>query len=262
MSQYQSAAGFPTTHWSRVLRAADPTDREGRDALERLCRDYWYPLYAFARRQGLDREEAGDLVQGFLADLIERRDLTKADPARGRFRSFLRTACSHFLSHARDHDRALKRGGGRTPVSIDLQDAEGRYINEPAHDLTAERLFERRWAMVLLGHVLARLESEANRGGKSDLFDHLRPMLEGDDVVDSYKEIGETLQMSEGSVKVAAHRFRGRYRQILREEVARTVADPADIDAEIADLLKGVVVIPTPSEKFDVTFLDPSVMRI
>jgi RNA polymerase sigma factor (sigma-70 family) len=240
MSEYQSAAGFPTTHWSCVLRAGHPTDREGRDALERLCRDYWYPLYAFARRQGLDREEAGDLVQGFLADLIERRDLTKADPSRGRFRSFLGTACSHFLSHARDHDRAMMRGGGRTPVSIDLQDAEGRYINEPAHDLTAERLFERRWAMVLLGHVLARLESEASRGGKSELFQHLRPMLEGNDMLDSYKEIGETLQMSEGSVKVAAHRFRGRYRQILREEVARTVADPADIDAEIADLLKAL----------------------
>jgi RNA polymerase sigma-70 factor (ECF subfamily) len=241
MSEYLSAAGFPTTHWSRVLRAAaDPTDREGRDALERLCRDYWYPLYAFVRRKGLDREEAGDLVQGFLADLIERRDLTKADPSRGRFRSFLRTACSHFLSHARGHDRAMKRGGGQTPVSIDVQDAEGRYINEPAHDLTAERLFERRWALALLGHVLARLESEANRAGKSDLFDRLRTMLEGDDLVESYSEIGESLQMSEGAVKVAAHRFRGRYRQILREEVARTVADPAEIDAEITDLLRAL----------------------
>ena len=141
MSENRSAAGFPTTQWSRVLRAGDARDREGRDALEQLCRDYWYPLYAFARRRGLDREEAGDLVQGFLADLIERGDLTKADPSRGRFRSFLRTACSHFLSHAREHDRALKRGGGRAPVSIDLRDAEGRYLNEPAHDLTAERLF-------------------------------------------------------------------------------------------------------------------------
>jgi RNA polymerase sigma-70 factor (ECF subfamily) len=144
------------------------------------------------------------------------------------------------LSHARDHDRALKRGGGRTPVSIDLQDAEGRYINEPAHDLTPERLYERRWALVLLGHVLARLESEANRAGKSALFDRLRPMLEGDDLGESYSEIGESLQMSAGSVKVAAHRFRGRYRQILREEVARTVADPAEIDAEIADLLRAL----------------------
>jgi DNA-directed RNA polymerase specialized sigma24 family protein len=240
MSEHLPAAGFPTTHWSRVLRAGDPTDREGREALERLCRDYWYPLYAFARRQGLDRDQAGDLVQGFLTDLIERRDLAKADPSRGRFRSFLRTACAHFLSHTREHDRAAKRGGGRAPVSIDLRDAEGRYVNEPAHDLTAERLFERRWAMVLLGHVLARLEAEASRAGNSDLFDHLRPLLEGGDPAESYKQIGQTLQMSEGSVKVAAHRFRGRYRQLLREEVARTIADPADIDAEIADLLRAL----------------------
>lgn len=240
MSDYPSAAGFPTTHWSRVLRAGDPTDREGRDALERLCRDYWYPLYAFARRQGLDREEASDLVQGFLADFIERLDLAKADPSRGRFRSFLKTACAHFLSHTRDHDRAAKRGGGRSPVSIDLQDAEGRYTNEPSHDLTAERLFERRWALVLLGHVLTRLEAEASRGGNSDLFAHLRPLLEGDDLEESYRQIGESLQMSEGSVKVAVHRFRSRYRQLLREEVARTVADPAEIDAEIADLLRSL----------------------
>ncbi len=125
-------------------------------------------------------------------------------------------------------------------MSIDLQDAEGRYINEPAHDLTAERLFERRWALVLLGHVLARLESEARRSGKSDLLARLRPMLEGDDLEESYKEIGKSLQISEGSVKVAAHRLRGRYRQILREEVARTVADPAEIDAEIAELLRAL----------------------
>lgn len=240
MSEKPSAARFPTTQWSRVLRAGDASDREGRDALEQLCRDYWYPLYAFARRRGLDREEAGDLVQGFLADLLERGDLTKADPARGRFRSFLRTACSHFLSHAREHDRALKRGGGHAPVSIDVRDAEGRYINEPAHDLTAERLYERRWATVLLGHVLGRLESEVRGSGKAALFARLRPLLEGDELVASYREIAESLQMSEGAVKVAAHRFRGRYRQILREEVARTVADPAEVDAELADLLKAL----------------------
>jgi RNA polymerase sigma factor (sigma-70 family) len=232
--------GFPTTHWSRVLRASDPQDREGRDALEGLCRDYWYPLYAFVRRQGLDHEAASDVVQGFLADLIERRDLAKADLARGRFRSFLRTACAHHLAHVRDRERAAKRGAGRIPVSIDLRDAEGRYLNEPAHDLTAERLFERRWAMVLLEHVLARLESEAGRRGNSALFVHLRPLLEGGDVENSYQQIGEALQMSEGSVKVAAHRLRGRYRQLLLEEVARTVADPAEIDAEIADLLRAL----------------------
>jgi hypothetical protein len=133
------------------------------------------------------------------------------------------------------------RGGGQTPVSIDWQDAEGRYLNEPAHDLTAERLFERRWATVLLGYVLARLESEAGLAGKADLFNHLRPLLEGEDLAESYRSIGEALRMSEGAVKVAAHRFRGRYRQILREEVARTVADLADVDAEIADLLRALV---------------------
>jgi len=240
MPESTPSAKFPTTHWSRVLRAGDPIDPQGRDALEELCRDYWYPLYALARRQGLDRDAAGDLVQGFLADFIERRDLAKADPSRGRFRSFLKTACIHFLSHARDYDRAQKRGGGRTSISIDMQDAEGRYINEPIHNLTAERLFERRWALVLLGHVLTRLESEANRGGKSDLFAHLRPLLEGDDLAESYKQVGAALHMSEGSVKVAAHRFRSRYRQLLREEVARTVSDPAEIDAEIADLLRAL----------------------
>ena len=240
MSEKPSAARFPTTQWSRVLRAGDASDREGRDALEQLCRDYWYPLYAFARRRGLDREEAGDLVQGFLADLLERGDLAKADPSRGRFRSFLRTACSHFLSHAREHDRALKRGGGRAPLSLDLRDAEGRYINEPAHELTAEHLFERRWATVLLGHVLARLESEVSKSGKGALLARFGPILEGDNLVESYKEIGDALQMSDGAVKVAAHRLRGRYRQILREEVARTVADPADVDAELADLLKAL----------------------
>jgi RNA polymerase sigma-70 factor (ECF subfamily) len=231
---------FPTTHWSRVLLAADPDDRGSREALEGLCRDYWYPLYAFARRQGWDGDEAADLVQGFLADLIERRDLARADPARGRFRSFLGSSCGHFLAHRREQDQAIKRGGGQTPVSIDRGDAEGRYLNEPAHTLTAERLFERRWALVLLERVLARLESEANRAGKSELFAHLRPMLEGEDLAESYKTIGEALRMSEGAVKVAAHRFRGRYRQILRDEVARTVADPAEVDNEIADLLRAL----------------------
>ena len=240
MSEQSQGSRFPTTVWSRVLQAGDPTDRAGRDALDQLCVDYWYPLYAFARRKGLDRDDACDLVQGLLADLIERRDLARADPARGRFRSFLRAACEHFLAHRREHDRAVKRGGGRSLVPINSQDAEGRYLNEPAHDLTAERLFERRWALILLGQVLLRLESEAINAGKSDLFAFLRPMLEGEDLTESYQGIGETLQMSAGAVKVAAHRFRGRYRQILREEVARTVADPGEIDAEIADLLRAL----------------------
>jgi RNA polymerase sigma-70 factor (ECF subfamily) len=240
MSESPPSSGFPTTHWSCVLRAGDPADQQSQDALARLCRDYWYPLYAFCRRQGLDTEQAGDLVQGFLADLIERRDLAKADPSRGRFRSFLIAACSNFLSHSRDFDRAAKRGGGRTPVSIDLRDAEGRYINEPTHDITPERLFERRWVIVLLEHVLNRLQAEAERGGKSELFHRLRPLLEGNDLSQSYRQIGEALRMNENAVKVAAHRLRKRYQQLLREEVAKTVADPAEIDEELAELLRAL----------------------
>ena len=151
MSDVPPSATFPTTRWSRVARAGDADGPRARDALEGLCRDYWYPLYAFGRREGLDREEAGDLVQSFLADLIARQALATADPARGRFRSFLRSAFLHHLAHRRDHDRARKRGGGAKLLSIDLLDAEGRHSREPAHHLTAERLFERRWALELLG---------------------------------------------------------------------------------------------------------------
>jgi RNA polymerase sigma factor (sigma-70 family) len=237
MPEPSSPARFPTTNWSRVVRAGDPADPEARAALEGLCRDYWYPLYAFARRRGLSPDDACDLIQGFFADLIERGDLTAADRERGRFRAFLLTCCSHYLAHRREHDRALKRGGGRGHVAIDLLDAEGRYGREPAHSLTAERLFERRWALALLENVLTRLGSEMASAGKAVLFDRLRPTLEGDGQAGPYREIAASLGMSEGAVKVAVHRLRARYRELLREEVAHTVADPAEVDAELAELL-------------------------
>jgi RNA polymerase sigma-70 factor (ECF subfamily) len=237
MPESHPAACFPTTCWSRVARAGDPADPEARAALEGLCRDYWYPLYAFVRCRGLDPEEASDVVQGFLADLLSRQVLDRVDRDRGRFRAFLRTSCAHYLSHERDRALALKRGGGQRPIPIDQLDAEGRYGREPAHEMTAERLFERRWAVVLLENVLARLEAEAARTGKHELFARLRPMLEGDDGAGSYQQIGTALGMGEGAVKTAAHRLRARYRELLREEVARTVADPADVDAELADLI-------------------------
>jgi DNA-directed RNA polymerase specialized sigma24 family protein len=233
---------FPTTCWSRIAHAGDPSDPEAGAALERLCRDYWYPLYAFVRRQGFGPDDACDLVQGFLADLLERRDFAGADPERGRFRSFLRTACAHFLAHHRERDRALKRGGGQRVISIDLPAAEGRYGREPAHDLTADRLFERRWALDLLGLVLARLETEAIQSGKGELFTRLRPMLEGDDRSESYGEVGVAVGLSEGAVKVAAHRLRARYRDVLREEVGRTVATAAEVDAELGDLINSLAV--------------------
>jgi RNA polymerase sigma factor (sigma-70 family) len=237
MPEPPSAARFPTTHWSRVVRAGAPDDPGARAALDGLCRDYWYPLYVFARRQGLSPEDACDLIQGFFADLIERGDLTAADRERGRFRAFLLTCCRHYLAHRREHDRALKRGGGRGHVAIDLLDAEGRYGREPAHDLTAERLFERRWALALLEKVLMRLGSEMAGAGKGVLFDRLRPTLEGDGQAKPYREIAASLGMSEGAVKVAVHRIRARYRELLREEVAHTLADPAETDAELAELL-------------------------
>jgi RNA polymerase sigma-70 factor (ECF subfamily) len=237
MFQSPSSAHFPTTCWSRVAQASDPSNPEASIALEGLCRDYWYPLYAFVRRRGFGPDDAGDLVQGFLADFLERRDLADADRQRGRFRSFLRTACAHFLAHERARERALKRGGGRRLISIDLPAAEGRYGREPSHELTAERLFERRWALDLLGHVLARLEGESIDSGKGRLFAHLRPTLEGDPRAASYRDVGAALGLSEGAVKVAAHRLRARYRDLLREEVARTVVDPAEVDAELSDLI-------------------------
>ncbi len=170
MFENPPSAHFPTTCWSRVAQAGNQSDPEARSALEGLCGDYWYPLYAFIRRQGFGPDDAADLVQGFLADLLERRDLAGVDRDRGRFRSFLRAACAHYLAHQREREQALKRGGAQRVISIDVPDAEGRYLHEPAHELTAERLFERRWALDLLGHVLTRSNPRpANRDAPCSL---------------------------------------------------------------------------------------------
>jgi RNA polymerase sigma-70 factor (ECF subfamily) len=219
------------------LSAGDPADAGARAALEELCRDYWFPLYAFVRRRGYSTHEAEDLVQGFLADLLERGDLAALDQSKGRFRSFLRAACEHYLCNRLDHDRAAKRGGGVTIVTIDRLAIEERYGREPAHDVTPERLFERHWALTLLARVLERLEAESARSGKSALFERLRPVLQGDDLAPSHRAIGDALGMTEGAVRIAAHRLRARYRELLVEEVARTTNDPADVDDEIGSLL-------------------------
>jgi RNA polymerase sigma-70 factor (ECF subfamily) len=237
MNEPASSAGFPTTAWSRVVLAGDPGAPGAHDALEGLCRDYCYPLYAYLRRAGHGPEDACDLVQSFFTELIERGDLAAADRERGCFRSYLRAACDHHVAHERQRARALKRGGGRKAIPIDLLDAEGRYGREPSHELTAERLFARRWALDLLNRVLERLGAEAIQAGRAPMFHRLRPMLEGDTRPDSYREVGSALGLTEGAVKVAAHRLRARYRELLREEVARTVADPAEVDAELADLV-------------------------
>jgi RNA polymerase sigma-70 factor (ECF subfamily) len=207
-----------------------------REALAELCAAYWYPLYAFIRRRGHDPEAAEDLVQGFFAALLERDSLAAVDRTKGRFRSFLVAACAHYLSNRRDHERALKRGRGQAIVPIDVATAEDRYVREPAHELTAERLFERRWATTLLEHVLGRLESEAAAAGKAPMFEALKPALLGSAERLSYARIAADLNCSDGAARGTVHRLRARYRTLLRQEVARTLDDPSAVDEEIRDL--------------------------
>jgi RNA polymerase sigma-70 factor (ECF subfamily) len=237
MFEDSSAARFPTTDWGRVLQAGEPSSPAARAAMENLCRDYWYPLYAFVRRKGHDPETAQDVVQGLFAELLRPNDLRSLSPKRGRFRSFLLACCTHYLAKHHDRQRALKRGGGRASIPIDASTAESRFGGEPAHDVTAERLFERRWASTLLDHVLVALDAEMARPDKRRLYERLRPALLGHEDAPSCPQIAEELHLTEGAVKMAAHRLRARYRERLREEIARTVADPAEIDAEIRDLL-------------------------
>jgi RNA polymerase sigma factor (sigma-70 family) len=237
MSDHSSAARFPTTCWARILEAGDPAAPESRAALEGLCRDYWYPLYAFVRRKGHDPETARDLVQGLFASLLERGDLCGLEPARGRFRSFLVACCSHYLARHHERERAVKRGDGRVAIPIDALGAECRFGGEPGHDLTAERLFERRWALTLLDRVLAGVDAELARSEKRALYERLRPTLTGADEAPPYQQIADELGLTLGAVKMAVHRLRARYRERLREEIARTVADPSEIDGEIRDLL-------------------------
>ena len=237
MSEKPSAARFPTTCWGRILQAGDPAAPESRAALEGLCRDYWHPLYAFVRRKGHDPETAQDLVQGLLAHLLERDDLRGLGPERGRFRSFLRACCTHYLARYHQRERAARRGGGRVAIPIDALAAESRFGGEPGHDLTAGDYFERRWALTSLDHVLAGLDAEMGRSNQRTLYQRLRPALLGHEAAPSYQGIAHELGLTVGAVKMAAHRLRMRYRERLREEIARTVADPSEIDAEIHALL-------------------------
>jgi RNA polymerase sigma factor (sigma-70 family) len=232
----RSCVPFPSTHWSRVLAAGNPSAPEARAALAALCAAYWYPLYAFVRRRGHEPEEAEDLVQGFFTALMENDGLATIDRTKGRFRSFLVAACTHFLANRRDYERTLKRGGGRSIVPLDRLQAEERYGREPAHEMTAERLFERRWATTLLDHVLARLEAELSVAGKTRLFEALRATLLGGSEKQSYAEVAAALGCSEGAARGAAHRLRARYRALLREEIARTVDGSSTIEDEIRDL--------------------------
>lgn len=226
---------FRTTQWGVVLAAGGDTD-EAREALSVLCRTYWYPIYAFVRRKGLDAEAAADVVQGFFAQLLEKRGLASVDRRKGKFRSFLLAACSHYLCNWADYERAQKRGGGRVPLAIDRIEGAGRYSREPSHDMTAERLFERRWALTVLDRVIGQLEAEMVAAGRRRHFDALRPALLGDAERAPYAEIAAALGLSAEAARAAATRLRRRYRELLRAEVAGTLDDPADVDDEIRAL--------------------------
>jgi RNA polymerase sigma factor (sigma-70 family) len=239
-SDAPSPAHFPTTRWSLVLQAGDPHAPLAQESLAELCGSYWYPLYAYIRRRGHDPEQARDLTQDFFTRALEKGLLAEADPSRGRFRSFLRTVCAHFLANRRDWDQARKRGGGRTILSIDSVDAEGRYSRELADELTPERIFDRSWALTLLGRVLDQLGREYDEAGKARTFEALRGMLSGEPDVHSYVAVAARLSTSEGAARVAAHRLRRRYGELLRQEIAATLAEPADVDDEIRALFSAL----------------------
>ena len=223
---------FATTHWSVVLSAGGGDAPEAQGALEKLCQTYWYPLYAFARRRGLAPADAEDVTQGFFAWLLERNWLGKADQQRGRFRSFLLTSFSNFLTNEWNKARAQKRGGGRI-VSLQRDEAETRCAREPAHNITPEQTYEWRWALTLLGRVMDRLGAEYAREGRTQWFETLKPCLLGERAKQPYATLAAQLGMTEGSVKVGVFRLRQRYRQLLREEIAHTVATRGEVEEEL-----------------------------
>jgi RNA polymerase sigma factor (sigma-70 family) len=225
---------FATTHWSVVLATADQESPQAAAALEQLCRTYWYPLYYYVRRRGYGHEDAQDLTQGFLLQLLERESFARTDASKGRFRSFLLASLNYFLSDQRDRAAAQKRGGGRPTISfMDARDADERYRLEPVDDRSPDKLFERRWALTLLDRVLARLEQEFREGGKMELFQRLRTFLVAGTGEGSYAEVGAELGMSGEAVKKAVHRMRHRYYELFREEIAHTVADQAEVEEEM-----------------------------
>jgi RNA polymerase sigma factor (sigma-70 family) len=228
---------FVTTQWTVVLSAARNDTPRARAALESLCQTYWHPLYAYVRRRGHSPEDAQDLTQEFFARLLERNAVATVSPDKGRFRSFLLASLNHFLADQWDKNRAQKRGGGKV-ISLDPQIAETQLNEAAARDFTPERAFEHRWAMTLLEQVYQRLGEEYRQQNKAALFDALRFTLAGSSATAPYVELARQLDMTEGAVKVAVHRLRQRYRALLRETIADTVASPEEVEDELRYLFR------------------------
>jgi RNA polymerase sigma factor (sigma-70 family) len=224
---------FATTHWSIVLRVGDGQSHDATQALEELCRTYWYPLYAFVRYKGHTHEEAQDLTQAFFAKLLEKNQISLADPARGRFRTFLLRSLENFLRTEHRDATTQKRGGGREIVSWDANAAAERYSSDCAEETSPTVVFERQWAAVLLESVLDMLRQEFSQSGKAELFEQLEPHLWEDETSSPYPRIAEALNMTGVSVRVTVHRLRRRFHELLRAQIAHTVESVDDVDDEL-----------------------------
>ena len=233
----RSGGTFVTTHWSVVLVATQAGTPQADQALATLCEKYWYPLYAFARRQGCSPHDAEDLTQAFFLHLLEKNSLAAADQARGRFRSFLLTAMRHFLINEWHRGQARKREGRHILVPLDADIAETRYVAEMADNARPEKLYDRNWAWALLDRVLARLRADEEAVGRGALYEQLKPALMGERLTLSYGEMAAGLKTTEEALRMAAVRLRRRFLKMLREEVSPTVASPEEIDEEIRHLL-------------------------
>jgi RNA polymerase sigma-70 factor (ECF subfamily) len=235
-----SPLAFQTTHWSLVLAAGDGAGTQARRALEELCGAYWFPVYAHVRSRGLTPEDAADVTQAYFLRLVEKEVLRDVRPEHGRFRSFLLASLRNFLANHWDHERAAKRGGGRAVVELDALAAEERFRIEPSDGNDPEKIFERQWALAVLARAMEALKADAEKEGGSEKFESLRGCLTGDEAMPRYAELAVELEMSEGAVKVAVHRLRKRFGQLLRDEIDRTVADPEEREAELRHLLEVV----------------------
>lgn len=231
---------FETTRWSVVIAAGSADSSAARAALATLCEAYWYPLYAYVRRHGVSADDARDLTQGFFTSLLERRDFEHLRQERGRFRAFLLASLQHFLANDAARRRTQKRGGNVTVLPLAFDDAEGRYLIEPADAMTPETLFERRWALTVIDGVLSQLRREWETGGRAAEFDELKSCLLGVHPSGGYAAIAARLHTSEGAVKTAVHRLRRKFQTGLREHIVETVSDPGDVDDEIRYLVRAL----------------------
>jgi RNA polymerase sigma-70 factor (ECF subfamily) len=233
----ENAGAFSTTHWSVIVEAAKGDSTASAEALEKLCRIYWYPLYAFARRRGCSREEAEDLSQGFFERLIEKESLKTVGPEKGRFRSFLLTAFSNFANNEQGKQRAQKRGGSNFITTWEELEAEQRYLHEPVEGLTPEKLFDRRWAFTVVEQVLCQLRQEYAGGKKLPVFVELQACLTQEADPGVIAAAAQRLNMGEGALKVALHRLRRRFGEHLRAQVALTVVAPDEVEEELRHLV-------------------------